>query len=103
MVRSGLGHGHQAQLPAVAVPQRLPNNLYTANKAGNPAPCDLISIEETVLGRSRANGVTQGIFSVRFDEELGPVDKRFKRSWRLSTLLTANSSRCLVRPAAERR
>ena len=37
-------------------------NLYTANKAGNPSPYDLMAIEEPYYVEAKANGVTQDIF-----------------------------------------
>jgi len=55
-------------------------NLYTANKAGNPAPYDMMNIEEPYFDEAKGNGVTQdGIFPSDLMPNWEPVDKRFKR------------------------
>jgi spermidine/putrescine-binding protein len=54
-------------------------NLYTANKAGNPAPYDLMAIEEPYYVEAKGNGVTQDIFPSDLMKNWEPVDKRFKR------------------------
>ncbi len=54
-------------------------NLYTANKAGNPSPYDVMAIEEPYYVEARGNGVTQDIFPSDLMKNWEPVDKRFKR------------------------
>jgi len=54
-------------------------NLYTANKGGNPAPYDMMAIEEPYYVEAKSNGVTQDIFPSDLMKNWEPVDKRFKR------------------------
>ena len=54
-------------------------NLYTANKAGNPSPYDVMAIEEPYYVEAKTNGVTQDIFPSDLMKNWEPVDKRFKR------------------------
>src|SRR5438067_1800751 len=54
-------------------------NLYTANKGGNPAPYDVMAIEEPYYVEAKSNGVTQDIFPSDLMKNWEPVDKRFKR------------------------
>jgi ABC-type Fe3+ transport system substrate-binding protein len=54
-------------------------NLYTANKAGNPSPYDVMAIEEPYYVEAKGNGVTQDIFPSDLMKNWEPVDKRFKR------------------------
>ncbi len=54
-------------------------NLYTANKAGNPSPYDVMAIEEPYYVEAKGNGVTQDIFPSDLMKNWEPVDKRFKQ------------------------
>jgi len=54
-------------------------NLYTANKGGNPAPYDVMAIEEPYYVEAKTNGVTQDIFPSDLMKNWQPVDNRFKR------------------------
>jgi spermidine/putrescine-binding protein len=54
-------------------------NLYTANKAGNPSPYDVMAIEEPYYVEAKSNGVTQDIFPSDLMKNWEPVDARFKR------------------------
>jgi spermidine/putrescine-binding protein len=54
-------------------------NLYTANKAGNPSPYDVMAIEEPYFVEAKSNGVTQDIFPSDLMKNWEPVDQRFKR------------------------
>ena len=53
-------------------------NLYTANKGGNPAPYDMMNIEEPYYVEAKGNGITQDIFPSDLMPNWEPVDKRFK-------------------------
>ncbi len=53
-------------------------NLYTANKAGNPAPYDVLAIEENYYYDAKTNGIVQDIYPSGLMPNWERVDPQFR-------------------------